>query len=173
MDSGLAISGSLLRRPPPPRARPRRRAPPMNAVPEVLRLEPRFRLLWGGQTLSVLGDLVTPVAMAFAVLSIGSTGDLALVVAVGLAPFAVFSVVGGVWADRIGRREVMLVSDLIRCAVQAGVAALLLTGAAQVWMLVALAAVFGSAEAWFRPAMAGLIPETVCEACNDLSLRHA
>jgi predicted MFS family arabinose efflux permease len=56
---------------------------------------------------------------------------------------------------------VMLASDLIRFAVQATLAILFLTGAAELWHLVALIAVYGSAEAFFQPAATGVVPSTV------------
>jgi MFS family permease len=130
-------------------------------MPASLREGGPFRLLFWGQALSVVGDRITPVAIAFAVLGIGSATDLGIVLAAGGIPFALFALAGGVWADRIGRRRVMLVSDVVRAGVQATVAALLLTGAAEVWMLVALAFVYGSCAALFMPALIGLIPQTV------------
>ncbi|MBA2514690.1 MAG: hypothetical protein H0V26_10260, partial [Solirubrobacterales bacterium] len=49
----------------------------------ILREEPQFRLLFAGQALSVIGDRITPVAIAFAVLSLGDATDLGLVLAAG------------------------------------------------------------------------------------------
>ena len=120
-----------------------------------------FRLLFAGQALSVVGDRITPVAIAFAVLAIGDATDLGLVLAASGVPFALFAIAGGVVSDRVGRRNVMIASDVVRTASQALVAVLLLTGSAEVWMLVALAAVYGTAAAVFMPALIGLIPQTV------------
>jgi MFS family permease len=66
-----------------------------------------------------------------------------------------------VLSDRVGRREVMIVSDVVRAVSQALTAVLLLTGAAEVWMLAVLAAVYGTSGAVFMPALMGLIPQTV------------
>src|SRR5512132_2999474 len=99
-------------------------------LPASLREPGPFRLLFWGQALSVVGDRVTPVAIAFAVLGLGSATDLGLVLAAGGGPFALFALAGGVWADRLGRRRVMIASDVVRVAAQALTAALLLTGAA-------------------------------------------
>ena len=63
-------------------------------------------------------------------------------------------------ADRVGRREVMIAADALRAVVQGAVAALLLTGSAEVWMLVALSALYGVGSA-FSPALTGLILQTV------------
>jgi MFS family permease len=129
-----------------------------------LREHPTFRLLFWGQALSVVGDRITPVAIAFAVLGLGSASDLGLVLAAGGIPFALFALAGGVWADRVGRRRVMLASDVVRALSQGVTAALLLTGNAEVWMLAVLAFVYGTAAAVFMPALMGLIPQTVSHA---------
>jgi MFS family permease len=133
-------------------------------LPASLREHGTFRLLFWGQALSVVGDRITPVAIAFAVLGLGSATDLGLVMAAGGIPFALFALAGGVWADRVGRRKVMLASDLVRAASQTVTALLLLTGSAEVWMLAGLAFVYGTAAAVFMPALIGLIPQTVSPA---------
>ncbi|MGZ8635044.1 MAG: MFS transporter [Solirubrobacteraceae bacterium] len=133
-------------------------------LPGSLREHGTFRLLFWGQALSVMGDRITPVAIAFAVLGLGSATDLGVVLAAGGIPFALFALAGGVWADRVGRRKVMLASDIVRAASQTATAVLLLTGTAEVWMLAVLAFVYGTAAALFMPAMMGLIPQTVRHA---------
>lgn len=131
------------------------------ALPAVLREEPRFRLLFAGQALSLLGDRISFVVIPFAVLSIGGLTDLGIVTAAAALPFLLVAIPGGSLTDRVGRREVMLVADLARAAVQLTMAALLISGAAEVWMLAVLGACFGTAEAFFGPALNGLIPQTV------------
>jgi MFS family permease len=140
-------------------------------LPAVLREQPSFRLLFAGQALSVIGDRITPVALAFAVLELGSATDLGIIFAAGALPFALFAVAGGVVADRVGRREVMLVSDVVRAIVQAFTASILLTGVAEVWMLVVLSAIYGMGSALFSPALNGLIPQTV--GARDLQAANA
>lgn len=130
-------------------------------MPSLLRIRGPFRLLFAGQALSVVGDRITPVAIAFAVLGLGNATDLGIVLAASGVPFALFAIAGGVVSDRVGRRRVMIVSDVVRTAVQAAVAVLLLTGSAEVWMLVVLSALYGTAAAVFMPALIGLIPQTV------------
>jgi MFS family permease len=130
-------------------------------VPATLRAAESFRLLFAGQALSVVGDRITPVAIAFAVLAIGDVTDLGIVLAAGGIPFALFAIAGGVVSDRVGRREVMIASDLVRTVSQAVTAALLLSGSAEVWMLVVLSAIYGTSAAVFMPALVGLIPQTV------------
>ena len=124
--------------------------------------EPAFRNLFAGQALSRLGDRIAPIALAFGVIhSGGSAADLGLVVAAGSIPFALFALAAGVWADRIPRRRVMIASDAVRALVQVATGVLLITGSAEVWMLAALAAVYGTGDAFFWPAMNGLLPETI------------
>jgi MFS family permease len=124
--------------------------------------EPAFRNLFAGQALSRLGDRIAPIALAFGVIqSGGSAADLGLVVAAGTIPFALFALAAGVWADRIPRRRVMIASDAVRAVVQIATGVLLITGSAEIWMLAALAAVYGTGDAFFWPAMNGLVPETI------------
>ncbi len=78
-----------------------------------------------------------------------------------MIPQIVFMLVGGVWADRLPRNLVMVASDLVTGAAQATTAVLVLTGSAELWHLVALQAVGGTAFAFFFPASTGLIPQTV------------
>ncbi len=128
----------------------------------MLREEPQFARLFIGQSLSVLGDRVSFVAVPFAVLSVGgSASDVGAVAAAGLVPMLLFALVGGVWADRFRRHRIMLVSDAVRCAVQGLAALLLLTGVAAVPHLVLLMIVFGTADAFFMPASTGLMPLVV------------
>src|SRR4051812_204803 len=130
-------------------------------APSTLRAGEPFRLLFAGQALSVVGDRMMAVAIAFAVLAIGDATDLGIVLAASGIPFALFAVAGGVLSDRVGPRRTMIVSDVIRTICQAAVAALLLTGTAEIWMLVVASAVYGACAAIFMPALMGLIPQTV------------
>jgi MFS family permease len=121
-----------------------------------------FRLLWLGRTGSSIGDSLIPVALAFAVLRIGggATG-LGIVLAAFTIGRASFVVVGGVWADRLPRRGVMITADLVRFLTQVATAALLLGHVAQVWELATLQAVAGAAGGFFAPASTALVPQTV------------
>ncbi|KQX63777.1 hypothetical protein ASD06_11525 [Angustibacter sp. Root456] len=124
-----------------------------------------FRRYFAGQAVSHLGDRMTPVALAFAVLRLtGSATDLGVVVAAGTVPLAVLLLVGGVWADRLDRRVVMLTTDAVRAVVQGLLAVLLLTGTARVWHLAVLAAAAGAAQAFFEPAATGMVPQVVSGA---------
>ena len=130
-----------------------------DALP-VLRIRP-LRLLLAGQWVSFIGDALFPVALAFAVLDElhGTPAQLGLVLAAQAAPLSLLVLASGVWADRLDRRRLMLASDIGRTVVQAAVAALLLGGVAELWMLVVLVAFYGTFEALFRPAAGGLVPQ--------------
>ena len=131
-----------------------------------------FRLFFFGQGISAVGDRIVSVALAFAVLDLtGSVRDLGLVLAAQTVPLVLFLLMGGVWSDRLSRRAVMLTSDLVRAGAQGASALLLVSGKAQVWQLVVLQAIYGSAEAFFKPAAQALLPETVAAA--DLQQANA
>jgi len=131
-----------------------------------------FRLFLFGQGISAVGDRIVPVALAFAVLGLtGSVKDLGLVLAAQSLPLVLFLLMGGVWADRLPRRAVMLTSDVVRAGAQGASALLLVSGNAHVWQLVVLQAVYGAAEAFFKPAAQALLPETVAAA--DLQQANA
>jgi predicted MFS family arabinose efflux permease len=122
-----------------------------------------FRLLFLGRTASLIGNAFAPVALAFAVLDDlgGDATDLGLVLAAAWVPQTVFTLLGGIWADRLPRNLVMVTTDLAMFGAQAVLAALLLTGSAELWMLAATQAVRGTAMAFFYPAAAGLVPQVV------------
>src|SRR3954453_8072867 len=102
-------------------------------LPAVLRRERQFRLLFAGQALSVVGDRMTQVVLPFAVLSVGgSVTDVGIVAAAGFLPFIFLGLIGGVVADRIERRRILLASDAVRLVSQAAAGVLLLSGAGEV-----------------------------------------
>lgn len=122
----------------------------------------RFRLLFAAQAVSVLGDQLVPVALAFAVLGLThSGGDLAFVLLAQSLPTALLIYVGGVWADRLPRRSLMICSHAIGLACYSALGLLLLTGRAQLWHFLVLTGLRGIAGAFSRPAQFGLIPQTV------------
>ena len=124
--------------------------------------ERQFRLLFAGRTISFLGNAMAPIAIAFAVLDLtGSKTDLGFVLAARMLPQVVFLLIGGIWADRLKRNHVMVASNILSGASQAVVAYLLLSGNAELWMLIVLAAVNGFSSSFFFPASQGITPQTV------------
>jgi MFS family permease len=124
--------------------------------------ERQFRLLFVGRTTSFVGSAFANVALAFAILDLtGSKADLGYVLAARTVPMVVFLLAGGIWADRLPRHHVMVASNLVCAATQAGVAALLFSGHARVWQIAVLAALNGASSAFFFPASSGITPQTV------------
>src|SRR3954449_5919522 len=121
-----------------------------------------FRLVFLAQGVSVLGDRMVAVALAFAVLELGgSASAVGLVLASRSLPLVLSLLAGGVVADRVSRRAVMVTADLVRLGSQGLIAAVLISGEAQVWMLAVLSAVTGAATGFFNPASTGLLPALV------------
>ncbi|MER5362894.1 MFS transporter [Streptomyces sp. NPDC002785] len=116
-------------------------------------------LRWlGAYTASMIGDSVYYMALAWAAARSGSATQAGLVLAVGSIPRALLMLGGGVLADRIGPRRVVIGSDAARCLVVLGLAGALLVTSPAVWMLIAVALVFGVVDALFLPAVGALPP---------------
>lgn len=123
---------------------------------------PPFRWLVAGRTVTMLGNGVATVALAFAVLDLtGSVRDLGLVVAARSLASVLFVLAGGVLADRFPRRLVLVVASALAAVTQALAATAVLTGTASISLLVALAVGNGTASAFAFPASAALLPQTV------------
>jgi MFS family permease len=123
-----------------------------------------FRLLWFGNSASVVGDRIVTVAIALFVVDLtGSAADLGFVMAAYSLPLIFFLLVGGVYADRLPRHLVVVATDLVRFALHGALALLILSGEVRIWHLVVIGVLFGSAEAFYRPAASGLLPQTVPE----------
>ena len=100
------------------------------------------------------------IALTFAVLdSGGSAADLGYVFAANVVPQVLVMLGGGVLADRVGRRPVMLITDTARLAVQGTLAAVLFAGRPPIWVFVVLAGLLGTGEGFFNPALGGLRAE--------------
>jgi MFS family permease len=125
---------------------------------DVLRLR-EFRLVFGAALVSLLGDGMVPVALSFAVLDLtGSATDLGLVLAARSVALVGSLLIGGVVADRVSRRTVMIGADLVRLVSQSATGVLLVTGHASVAELAISQACVGAATGFFNPASGGLIP---------------
>lgn len=122
-----------------------------------------FRWLWTAQTISTVGDQVFPIAATVSVLNSGGTvAELGLVLGVRWLSIVLFALVGGVWADRLPRRLVMMAADLFR-AVAVGLLALA-PFQPPVWALALLVFFVGAGEAFFRPAETALLPSLLPRA---------
>jgi MFS family permease len=127
--------------------------------------ERNYRLVFTSTTISALGDGVSTIALAFAVLQLtDSPGALGAVIASRQVASAAITVAAGVWADRLPRHLVLVAAAVVQGTAQALSGALLLSGHATVWSLAALALVFGLADGFVIPTSQGLIPTIVSTA---------
>lgn len=122
----------------------------------------RFRWFYASQAVDLWGTTMAPVALAFAVLAIDDSAvALGQVLAARSIPTVLLLLLGGVIADRFGRRLVIQVSNGVSAASQAAAAALVITGHAELWHLVVIAAVNGTADAANFPATQAVVPQLV------------
>jgi hypothetical protein len=112
---------------------------------------------------STLGSGMAIVALAFAVLDFGGATDLGIVLLAREIPMVIFLLLGGVFADRLPRRAILIGCDLVKGSAQVATAVLLFGGTANVWNVGLLQAVFGIAAAFSRPATTGIVREAVSE----------
>jgi MFS family permease len=121
-----------------------------------------FRLVWSGQTVSLIGNAAFLVAVGWKTLEItGSAGSLGIVLAAeGLALLATL-LIGGALADRYERRRLMIVSDLARLAVVGALCVVDATGNLTFPLLIAFAVGVGLGDGFFHPAFGGIVPLVV------------
>lgn len=121
-----------------------------------------FALLWAGQTVSVIGDAVFNIALTWEVLLLtGSATAMSLILLAQWGPRILFLLLGGVIADRVSRRLLMLCADAGRGGIVLLVAWLSWTHQLQFWHLITLAPLFGIASSFFDPAYQAIMPQIV------------
>ncbi|MDQ0388315.1 hypothetical protein J2S54_005135 [Streptomyces sp. DSM 42143] len=122
---------------------------PAHRDPNVLRWVAAY-------TASMLGDTVFYLALSWAAVQHGSPAEAGIVTAVSAVPRALLMLGGGVVADRLGPRRVVIGSDAVRCVTVLAVAAVLFATDPGLWLLALLAVVFGTVDAVFMPAVGAL-----------------
>ena len=121
-----------------------------------------FRLLWFGMAVSLLGDGIFFIAVAWETYSLwNAPGALSIVGIAMTVPTVAFLLVGGLVSDRCDRRLVMVWSDSLRATAVGLLAALVLMHDLRFWTLVVLVAVYGIGTAFFIPAFEAIVPELV------------
>ena len=129
-----------------------------------------FRLLWGAGTLSAIGDQFDLIAFPWLVLLL--TGDalaVGTVIAVGSIPTVLFMLIGGSVVDRSSPRLILQLSNIARILIGSVLAALVLAGWLNLWLLYLFALAKGIADAFYYPAQSALLTRIV----TDRQLRHA
>ncbi len=133
-------------------------------VPDALSplRDSRFAWYYAGRFISTVGSVIAPIAVVFAVLDISDSATaLGAVLAARMIPMIVFLLIGGVIADRMSRSLVMQLSHVLSAATQGAVGLLLVTGVAEIWMIVVLEALNGTVSAFTFPAVQGIVPQVV------------
>lgn len=127
--------------------------------------ERNFAWFFGSQFVNISGSMMAGVALAFAILEVSdSASAIGQVLAARTIPMVVFMLWGGVIADRISRALIIRLSNLMSALTQGAVAYLVLSGQAELWMIVVLEAINGTTAAVSLPAMDGLVPQLVPRA---------
>ena len=121
-----------------------------------------FRLFWLGQMVSLTGTWVQSVAQQWLVLKLtGSAFKLGLVTTVQFIPLLLLSLVGGVIADRVTKRNLLLATQVVSCVLAIGLGTLVRTGLVQFWHVLVFAAALGTVNAFYTPARQAFVPELV------------
>jgi predicted MFS family arabinose efflux permease len=121
-----------------------------------------FRLLWIGACISSIGTWMQIVAQSWLVLQIsGSARMLGLDAFLGNIPIFLFSLVGGVVADRVSRRHLLLASQWVQLTCAFTLATLLKLGVVQIWHILTLSFIVGTAQSFGGPAYSALVPTLV------------
>jgi MFS family permease len=119
-----------------------------------------FRVLWAGMTVSLVGDGVFLIAIAWETYALWNAPAALSIVGIGMTvPTIAFLLVGGVVSDRHDRRRVMACADGLRAAAVGVLAVLVVTDALDLWELVALVAIYGAGTAFFTPAFEAIVPD--------------
>ena len=131
-----------------------------------------FRLLWTGMTVSLVGDGIFLVAMAWQAYELWNAPAALSLLGIGMTiPTIAFLLPAGVLSDRLDRRSLMLCADLGRAVVIAALAILALTGLLVFWELVLLVALYGAGTAFFTPAFEAIVPDIV--PADDLAAANS
>ena len=124
-----------------------------------------FRLLWTGMTISLIGDGIFLVAMAWQAYELWNAPAALSLLGIGMTiPTIAFLLPAGVLSDRVDRRSLMLGADLARALVLAALAVLAITSLLTFWELVLLVALYGVGTAFFTPAFEAIVPDIVPSA---------
>jgi DHA3 family tetracycline resistance protein-like MFS transporter len=131
-----------------------------------------FRVLWMGMAISLVGDGIFLIAIAWEAYALWNSPAALSIVGIGMTvPTVAFLLVGGVLSDRHDRRLLMLWSDVLRAGAVGCLAVLVFTGSLQLWQLVALVALYGCGTAFFTPAFEAIVPDLLPR--NDLAAANS
>ncbi|WP_406447402.1 MFS transporter [Streptomyces sp. NBC_00876] len=118
----------------------------------------RFTLYFTARTVSLVGDAMMPVAAALAIGALYGVSGVGFVLGTWTGTCVALVLFGGVFADRLGARRMMVGADLARVLTQGVLAAAFFAGTPPLWLLVTMAALAGAATAMFQPGVNGMVP---------------
>lgn len=139
---------------------------------QLLRQNKKFRILWAGQIVSLLGDWFNLIASASLIALLTESGAAVggLFVVRMLAPFLV-SPIAGVFADRYNRKHILIITDIVRALTV--LCFLFVRSADMVWLIYVLTAIQMGGQGFFFPAKNSILPDVTTEeelgAANALS----
>jgi len=127
-----------------------------------------FRLLWAAMSVSLIGDGVFIVAIAWQAYAVSNKpSSLAYVGLANALPQIALLLIGGAVSDRMDRQRVLVVADIVRAAAVGVLALLTAVGTLRLWDLFAVAGIIGTATAFASPALDALVPQLV--PANELT----
>ncbi|MFE0149524.1 MFS transporter [Nonomuraea sp. NPDC059007] len=122
----------------------------------------QYRLLTGSLTASMLGEGLWLMAMVWQVIALdGKAGELSIVSTGAAVGMVATVLLGGVIADRVPQRRVLLTTELVLAASATAIAALALTGMIEIWHLAVVAFVRGIGSGFYYPAYSAMLPSIV------------
>ena len=121
-----------------------------------------FRFLWAGMTISLVGDGIFLVAMAWQAYELWNSPAALSLIGIGMTiPTIAFLLPAGILSDRFDRRSLMLYADTARALIIGALAVLAITGHLTFWELVVIVALYGVGTAFFTPAFEAIVPDVV------------
>ena len=123
-----------------------------------------FRLVWTGAFISTIGTWMQKVAQSWLVLTLAGSSSafyLGLDSFLGEAPLLLLTLIGGVIADRLDRRHVLMASQVVQMSTALTLAALVYTDQIRIWHVLTLSVITGIAQAFGGPAHHSLMPSLV------------
>ncbi len=135
-----------------------------------------FRLFWIGQLVSLTGTWIQSVAQQWLVLKLtGSAFDLGLVTTVQFTPLLLMALIGGAVADRVSKRDLLLLTQIVSAILAVILGLLVATGTVQYWHVLVIAGALGTVNAFYTPARQAFVPELVSKEAllNAVALNSA
>ena len=125
---------------------------------ELLRRNPNFRYLWGGQVVSLLGDWFNIIASVILIAELTGSGfAVGMLFAIRmLAPFLI-APIAGICADRYNRKHLLIITDIVRAFIVFGF--LFVQDESDVWLLYTLSTFLSAVSGFFSPARSAILPD--------------